>query len=187
MSRCQLTGCPTLLSTLWPPLAMVTAETSLSMTSRLMQVRQSTCYTCHIVCLSSSTHSDHLSAGKCTGAGTCDFETDLCGFSNAYSPTDEMDWMRNNGATPSRCPFSPHHDSYITSWSFFLTSRFLCRQVHGSFSGSHQWIGYWILYVHRGVRRVQQEGRPSLASHWASGCVEYRPLPHSLVSHERNQ
>lgn len=38
--------------------------------------------------------------GDCGGVATCDFETDLCGLSNVFS--DEMDWLRNNGQTPSR-------------------------------------------------------------------------------------
>lgn len=41
--------------------------------------------------------------GRCPISGFCNFETDMCGWTNAINGVnDDFDWLRDNGGTPSR-------------------------------------------------------------------------------------
>lgn len=40
-----------------------------------------------------------LKSGACPDVGTCDFETDLCGF--VQRRDDTFDWLRKSGSTPT--------------------------------------------------------------------------------------
>lgn len=56
-------------------------------------------------------------------AGTCDFETDLCSWSNP-SVGDDFDWVRNQGRTQTlnTGPLSDHtlgSQQGISHWFFF--------------------------------------------------------------------
>ncbi|XP_072182120.1 MAM and LDL-receptor class A domain-containing protein 1-like [Diadema setosum] len=42
-----------------------------------------------------------IADGECSKPGFCDFEDNLCGWTNEQND-DTLDWLRNNGATPSK-------------------------------------------------------------------------------------
>lgn len=61
--------------------------------------------------------------GRCQPAGSCNFETGLCGYTNDRG--DEFDWTRGNGGTPSDLT-GPHNDHTTNSPAGLPSSEISC-------------------------------------------------------------
>lgn len=53
-----------------------------------------------------------ITAGPCPAPASCNFEKDLCGYTNVVG--DQFDWTRDNGGTPSSTT-GPHNDHTTNS------------------------------------------------------------------------
>lgn len=53
-----------------------------------------------------------VTSGPCAAPASCNFEKDLCGFTNVVG--DQFDWTRDNGGTPSSTT-GPHNDHTTNS------------------------------------------------------------------------
>ncbi|XP_078483553.1 MAM and LDL-receptor class A domain-containing protein 1 isoform X3 [Ciona intestinalis] len=69
--------------------------------------------------------------GECPPPGSCDFETDLCGWSNVANTDGVMDWIWSSGATPSRYtgPTVDHTTNSATGHYLYIESTGFSSEV----------------------------------------------------------
>nr|KAG5689549.1 hypothetical protein BaRGS_022052 [Batillaria attramentaria] len=65
-----------------------------------------------------------ITKGGCSGAATCDFQTNFCMWTNVHDGTDKMDWLRLKGRTQTQYtgPSTDHTKQDATGYYAFIES-----------------------------------------------------------------